>query len=126
MKRPFALPLWLLLRRAAYGPLELADRLRGRRDPLRPPRWLLHAAAAGSAALGERFLGHFRRLAGLRPDEAVLDVGCGVGRMALPLTRYLGPEGGYLGFDVLRPAVRWCRRRITPAFPRFRFAHADV
>ena len=55
----------------------------------------------------------------------MLDVGCGIGRMALPLTCYL--EGGsYAGFDVGREMVRWCQRTITPRWPNFEFSWASV
>jgi SAM-dependent methyltransferase len=119
------LPPWLLVqaRRLCCGPLELAARLLGGG---RPPRWLHPVGGGDFDTVGARFLGHFRTLAGLLPDEAVLDVGCGVGRMALPLTGYLSPPGSYRGFDVAPAAVRWCRRRITPVFPHFQFSHADV
>jgi SAM-dependent methyltransferase len=123
-----SLPPWLLLRarQACSLPLDLRDWALRRRGPLEPPRWLRFLDGGLSAHVGPRFLDHFRRLAGLRPDEDVLDVGCGVGRLAVPLTAYLSGRGSYRGFDVVRPAVRWCQRHITPAFPRFRFAHADV
>jgi len=44
-------------------------------------------------AIGLEFLRHFIGIGGLEPNERVLDVGCGIGRMAIPLTRYLGAEG---------------------------------
>lgn len=75
--------------------------------------------------VGEEYLGYFVELCGLRPDERVLDVGSGVGRMALPLTGYLA-GGAYEGFDANAEGVRWCREHITPHHPRFRFRHADV
>lgn len=62
---------------------------------------------------------------GLEPHHRVLDIGCGVGRVAIPLTRHI-TSGTYDGFDIVRRWVRWCRRHITPAHPNFRFAHADV
>lgn len=101
------------------------DRLRGRAGPLTPPRKLV-AGIGGDLEVGERFVGYFRELAKLGPDEAVLDVGCGVGRMALPLTRYLTPRGRYEGFDIVRANVAWCDRAITPRFPNFHFRHADI
>ncbi|OWK46560.1 Methyltransferase [Fimbriiglobus ruber] len=97
----------------------------GRHDPLTPPRKLVFGIGGGFE-VGPRFVRHFRELAGLRPDEAVLDIGCGVGRMALPLTTYLSPAGRYEGFDIMRPNVGWCRGAITPRFPNFRFRHADI
>ncbi len=63
---------------------------------------------------------------GLSPDDAVLDVGCGIGRAAVPLTRYLSSQGSYDGLDIMPAAIAWCRRAITPRFPRFRFHLADV
>jgi SAM-dependent methyltransferase len=102
-----------------------ADLARGKQVPLDPPDGLV-AGIGGSWYVGERFLGHFRELCGLRPDEAVLDVGCGVGRMAVPLAGYLSPHGRYEGFDIIRAHVRWCRRAITPRWPNFRFRHADI
>lgn len=80
----------------------------------------------GSWEIGEQYLRHFRELAGLTPGEAVLDAGCGVGRMAVPLIPYLGPTGRYEGFDIVKKYVDWCRRAITPVHPNFRFRHADV
>jgi SAM-dependent methyltransferase len=62
---------------------------------------------------------------GLRPDHRVLDIGCGVGRLAAPLTRYLS-EGTYDGFDIDPELVAWCRDNITRRHPRFRFRHVDV
>ncbi len=124
-----AFPFWLTLRarQLGYLPLELCDRLRGRSSPLRPPRWLRSLVGDGDFdTVGQRFLNHFRDLAALQPDGAVLDVGCGSGRLALPLTGYLTEPGSYHGFDLIRPAIRWCLRHVTRAFPHFRFTHADV
>jgi SAM-dependent methyltransferase len=63
---------------------------------------------------------------GLGPDERVLEVGCGAGRVAVALLERLGPEGSYEGFDVVPPAIRWCRRRISARHPGFGFTLVDV
>jgi len=60
-------------------------------------------------------------MAGLRPDHAVLDVGCGVGRIARYLCDYLERGSRYEGFDVRESVVSWCQTQITPRFPNFRF-----
>ena len=82
--------------------------------------------AGNFRAVGQEFLGHFKELGGLRPEHDVLDVGCGIGRMAVPLTGYLAPTSSYEGFDIVPAGVRWCEENITQRFPNFRFQVADI
>lgn len=56
---------------------------------------------------------------GLTPDSKVLDVGCGTGQLARPLTKILGPQGLYYGTDLAGPAIDFCRR--TYRLPHFHF-----
>jgi SAM-dependent methyltransferase len=91
-----------------------------------PPRSLLDIGPGDFHAIGREFLGHFVRLGTLRPAERVLEIGCGPGRMALPLTGYLAAEGRYVGVDVSARAIRWCRRHISRRHPNFTFLHVDV
>jgi ubiquinone/menaquinone biosynthesis C-methylase UbiE len=78
-------------------------------------------------AVGAEFLGHFIHLGGLRPEHRVLDIGCGIGRMAVPLTQYLDVEKGrYSGLDPVEGGIAWCRRFITPAYPNFTFQRLDI
>lgn len=90
-----------------------------------PPRRLSFVGRGDFERTGNEYLAHFRELGGLRPSDRVLDMGCGIGRMAIPLTRYLG-SGSYAGFDVGRAMIRWCRREITPRHPQFEFTWAPV
>ena len=113
-------------RRALYLPIDLLDALAGRRNPLLPPRGACAVGEGEFRAVGEEFLRHFREIGGLEPGHRVLDVGSGIGRMAVPLTEYLEGKGSYDGFDVSREGVAWCRRAISARFPRFRFLHVDV
>ena len=76
--------------------------------------------------IGKEFKKYFVELGGLKPDQKVLDVGCGIGRMAVPLTGYLSLEGGYWGFDIVKMGIKWCQNRITPKFPNFHFVHSDI
>ena len=58
--------------------------------------------------------------------KRVLEIGCGIGRMALPLTQYLdGPMASYTGFDVVAEGIDWCRENISSAYADFRFHHLD-
>ncbi|OQW96007.1 MAG: hypothetical protein BWK79_00425 [Beggiatoa sp. IS2] len=61
----------------------------------------------------------------LKPYETVLDVGCGIGRIAAPLTQYL-KTGRYEGFDIVPHGIKWCRHQITPKYPHFNFQLADL
>jgi SAM-dependent methyltransferase len=111
-----------LARRLRYGP---ADLLRRRREMPLPPRHLSFVGGGDFEATGREFLGHFTALGGLHPGDRVLDIGCGIGRMALPLTGYL-QGGSYAGFDVGREMVRWCSRNISSRWPNFEFTWAPI
>jgi len=64
--------------------------------------------------------------AGLTPDDRVLDIGCGNGRVAEQLAPILaGGVGAYLGFDISRAGIQACRRRFADR-PHMGFAHLDV
>jgi SAM-dependent methyltransferase len=76
-------------------------------------------------ANGEEYLQYYKDLAGLQPNERVLDVGSGIGRKTIPLITYL-TEGSYDGIDCNVEGVQWCQENITPANPNFRFQHVDV
>jgi ubiquinone/menaquinone biosynthesis C-methylase UbiE len=91
-----------------------------------PPKSMSFVGKGDFVKIGREFRRHFIGLAGLRPEHRVLDVGCGIGRMAIPLTEYLSPAGGYWGFDIVRKGIDWCQERITPKFPNFHFQHSDV
>src|SRR5439155_26776504 len=76
--------------------------------------------------IGDRWVQTFIRLVGLQPHERVLDLGCGIGRMAVALTRYLDHRGSYEGLDIVEAGIKWCTKHVTPRFPSFRFQLADV
>src|SRR4051794_13229220 len=63
----------------------------------------------------ERAVGPFGRaalaLAAPRPDERVIDVGCGCGTTSLELAHAVGPDGSVLGIDVSRPMLARARAR---------------
>lgn len=77
-------------------------------------------------AAGEQYLQMFIELGGLQPDERVLDIGCGPGRMAVPLTGYLSTAGSYIGMDVVKSCVKGCEKRIASNAPNFSFEHMDI
>lgn len=96
-----------------------------RADRLVPPRRLDLAGRSDFAASGEELAGHLTVLAGLRPDERVLEVGCGAGALARALLRRQDHAGSYDGLDVDHAAIGWCRRRYRRQ-RRFTFGVADI
>jgi SAM-dependent methyltransferase len=61
---------------------------------------------------------------GLRPEHRLLDIGSGIGNLAVGLTGYL--RGGYDGVEIHPEAVAWCQQVVTRHHPRFRFHRADL
>ena len=106
---------------------DAADAVLGRRDALTPPRRLTgYVGDSDFQATGEEFVRHFRALAGLRPGDRVLDIGCGIGRMARILVPILKPPGSYDGFDIVGEGIAWCAAHYLDTPAPFRFHHADL
>jgi SAM-dependent methyltransferase len=96
-------------------------------NQLSPPDWLAGLVGEGSfAEIGNEVVRNLAELCGIEPSSRVLDAGCGVGRVAIPLAGLLSPEGSYQGFDPLPWAIDWCQREISSRYPNFSFWHADV
>ena len=118
-------PIARSLRAAALTGLDGIERVvvRGAADC--PPRRLRGVGAGDFRAVGEQLADQLVRAGGLRPEHRVLDIGCGSGRLALPLTRYLR-GGSYAGFDIDADMIAWCRRAIEARHPNFEFDVVDV
>lgn len=75
---------------------------------------------------GAEFRGYLREIAGFRPEEAILDIGCGCGLMALQLNNFLNRDGRYVGVDIHGPSIKWCVKNISSRHDNFAFARVDV
>jgi SAM-dependent methyltransferase len=62
---------------------------------------------------------------GLTLTSAVLEIGCGLGRIAYPLRYYLA-DGSYDGFEICQRKIAFLERTFHPAQPNFRFVWANV
>ncbi|HTR03216.1 MAG TPA: class I SAM-dependent methyltransferase [Thermoanaerobaculia bacterium] len=102
------------------------ERVEPRRPPTPPPELLAGVGSGDYFEIGERALALLEEHAGLRDTDRILDVGCGLGRLAWPLGDRLAGSGSYDGFDVARPYVNWCSGSLGLDPARFRFHHADV
>ena len=111
----------------ALGPVDYAVRALNCKADLPPLHLRRYVGPLGSfESSGAEFMGHLRSLAALRPDERVLDIGCGCGQMALHLKNYLDETGSYVGVDIHRPSIRWCQQNIARRHKNFQFTHIDV
>jgi SAM-dependent methyltransferase len=72
-------------------------------------------------SMGDEILQHSLIL----PSHRILDLGCGCGKLARPLTMYLNSEGGYDGVDITKEVINWCKERYQN-YPNFRFHFADL
>jgi len=130
MKREIYYKLSPRLRRAVrriyYLPVDFFDSVTGKRDKLTPPKGRIFIGSGDFKSQGNRILKQMIELGGLKPDDRVLDVGCGIGRLAVPLTRYLNDKGSYEGFDIVKSGIKWCQKHITASHPNFRFKHIDL
>jgi ubiquinone/menaquinone biosynthesis C-methylase UbiE len=116
----------LFARRLYYLPIDIFDTISGRRPEGVPPQGKIFIGPGDYVKLGNKFLEYFRNLAGLKPNDAVLDIGCGIGRMALPLTGFLDAKGSYDGFDIVKSGIDWCNKNIASKYPNFHFQYTGL
>lgn len=90
-----------------------------------PPDELHYVGDGDYRAIGAEFLERLAQDANLSPADRVLDIGCGVGRLALPLTQFL-ETGSYHGVDPVAAGIDWCTSTITSLYPDVRFQHLDL
>jgi SAM-dependent methyltransferase len=124
-------PMWMtaksILNKLHSNLLDYYDSLRGKRNPLVPPRSMGFFVGDGDyEKIGNEFFEYFTKLGKLKPTDRVLDVGCGIGRMSVPLTQYLAEGGEYYGFDIVKMGIDWCNGNIASRYPNFHFNHADI
>src|SRR5215469_14827795 len=95
-----------LKRVAVHARRNIADRLGSNaqlEDDLVPPDWMFadpdrvdgSHSAQEFISIGDETTAWLIEYEGLASSHHVLDVGCGLGRMARPLTRHLTPAGSY-------------------------------
>lgn len=84
------------------------------------------ASSVGSSSLEDHYwcsgwqTANVQLLVDLQPEDSILDIGCGVGRLAYGFHGWYG--GRYVGVDVMPEAIDYCKK----TFPRFEFYHLDV
>lgn len=95
------------------------------RGELVPPHCLNFVGDGDFEEVGNEFFQYLTQLGQLESGDRVLEVGCGIGRMAVPLTKYL-VSGSYEGIDIVPRGIRWASKHISTRYPNFRFQLADL
>lgn len=127
---PWAIQLYRTSRTLAYralSPIDFLSRLINNKKDLPPVSLRRYVGDLRNfEASGAEFAAYLKLLAKLQHNEALLDIGCGCGMIALYLLDYLGQSGRYVGVDIDPSSIEWCQRNITPRNLRFRFQCLDV
>ncbi len=67
-----------------------------------------------------------RELVGIDPNWNFLEIGCGIGRDAIPLGEILKPNAKYVGIDIEAASIDWCNQNISKRHPNFKFHFIDI
>ncbi|MBY5931582.1 class I SAM-dependent methyltransferase [Tateyamaria omphalii] len=89
-----------------------------------PPRAINYSAAGDYVPQGDEIINRLHDDFDLTDGCRVLDIGCGIGRLATAFHRK-GSRIRYDGFDIVKYGVEWCTKTIPPA-EGYTFKHADV
>ena len=92
-------------------------------DDLIPPDELIELVNVGGGDfqhIGDGLITRFFDRGWVGLDDTFLDIGCGLGRMARPLVPRLSAKGRYLGFDINKTSIDWCREKYRSQ-PNFQF-----
>ena len=123
----YLLPAYLrfTVRRIVFLPQDIWTSIFGNNE-LMPPKGLIFTGSGDFIELGNKLVNSLKVHCQLKPNHAVLDIGSGIGRVAIPLTKYLDKEGRYDCFDVIKTGIDWCQRHITPNHPNFQFHYVPL
>lgn len=75
---------------------------------------------------GAKFAETFEIWGGLKAGDAVLDIGCGAGRMAIGIGERFNWSTPLIGFDVIGQDVTVCQETISSRHPNFQFHHVNA
>lgn len=77
-------------------------------------------------AISDGHIKLLREMIKLDARHNVLEIGCGIGRDAIPLTSILYPDSNYTGIDFIGRSISWCKENISSKHHNFSFFHFDV
>jgi SAM-dependent methyltransferase len=88
-----------------------------------PPSFIEYGGG-GFVPIGNQLVELMIARAGLADGMVVADIGCGIGRVAVAMSKRL-KRIRYTGFDVVNYGILWCHKRFSE-LPDYRFVHANI
>ncbi|MEY2905279.1 MAG: hypothetical protein RJA52_1295 [Bacteroidota bacterium] len=110
------------IRRLIFFP----EKILTKRPEMVPPKGMIFTGGGDFVAQGDKFLLYFVKIGMLKPHDHIIEIGCGIGRMARPLTGFLSEKGSYVGFDIVKSGIDWCQKHIGKRYPNFEFHHFPI
>lgn len=114
------------VRKAYFLPIDIWETIIGKRHKYEPHKGEIFIGSGDFIKQGVHHLDLLKKHLNLQPENAVLDIGSGIGRTAVALTKYLNSKGKYEGFDVVEKGVKWCNKKIKKDFPNFNFIYVPL
>ncbi len=111
--------LRFLARRIYYLPNDLLTKRNGL-----PPKGLIYTGDQEFVQQGKDWVNFFIEKCGLKKENRFLDIGSGIGRIAIPLSDYL--TGQYDGFDAIKKGIDWCNHHIANKHKNFSFTYVPL
>ncbi|MDD3740728.1 MAG: class I SAM-dependent methyltransferase [Bacteroidales bacterium] len=111
-----------IIRRVYYFPTDCYNRIFKKSESLVPPKGMSYVGSGNFKILGDKFFNHIHDTTQISENSTILDIGCGIGRIARPFAYYLTRSGKYIGFDIIDYGIKWCNRNYNK-YPNFHFEH---
>ncbi len=109
-------------RRVFYMPSDVINYLRNGKSKY-PAKGLIFTGSGDFEKEGNQIVAELLSKKFVKADSKVLDIGCGIGRIAIPLTDVISlkADGEYHGFDIVERGIKWCKENIKSKYPHFNF-----
>lgn len=115
-----------VMRKMYYFPIDFMDGITGKRGEGVPKKGDIFIGSGDFVAQGEKQKHYLKKYINLKSSDKVLDIGCGIGRTALALTKTLDKNGSYEGFDAVKKGIDWCNKNLKSKFPNFNFKYVPL
>lgn len=122
----FPLKLRKRIRQLYFLPSDILNQILGKSKREIPPDGKNFIGPGDFEKIGNEFFEYFKTYGHIQSDSVILEIGCGMGRMALPFKTFLNHCGAYYGFDIVDEGINWCSQKIAPNDKRFNFQKVDI